>query len=76
MGRSMTARKTLRCDCGHEAVADDEWTLVDAVRAHAREAHGFDLPVSVALALVSGSPFRSSAEAKQATHVEKGSERQ
>lgn len=70
----MTARKTLRCDCGHDATADDEWALVDAVCAHARDAHGIDLTVALALALVSGSRHGSGADAWPTTHVEKGHE--
>lgn len=70
----MTARKTLRCDCGHDATADDEWALVDAVRAHARDAHGIDLPVELALALVSGSRHGSGWDARHTMHVEKGRE--
>ena len=70
----MTARKTLRCDCGHDASAGDEWELVDAVRAHAWEAHGIDLPVELALALVSGPQLHSGGDAPHAAHLEKGQE--
>jgi hypothetical protein len=35
--------KVLKCDCGFEARAQDEEELVEAVRRHARDAHGMAL---------------------------------
>jgi predicted small metal-binding protein len=34
------ANKTVRCDCGYEALADDEDELLTAIQKHAQEAHG------------------------------------
>jgi predicted small metal-binding protein len=48
----MFAGKALRCDCGYEARAQDETGLVEAVRRHAREAHGIDFSVEEALAVL------------------------
>jgi hypothetical protein len=43
--------KALRCDCGYEVRAFDEHAFVQAIRRHAREAHGIVLPVDLALDL-------------------------
>jgi predicted small metal-binding protein len=48
----MFADKALRCDCGYEVTALDEAARVDAVRRHAREVHGIDLSVDLALEVV------------------------
>jgi predicted small metal-binding protein len=48
----MFADKALRCDCGYEVRAHDEAACLDAVKRHASEAHGIDLPVELALDLV------------------------
>ena len=45
----MFAGKTLICDCGYEVRADDEDALVDAIRRHAREAHGIEFSIELAL---------------------------
>jgi hypothetical protein len=47
----MIVEKTLRCDCGFEARAEDEGGLVAQVRRHAREAHGMPLSPHEALLL-------------------------
>jgi predicted small metal-binding protein len=44
----MFAGKALFCDCGYEVRADDEDTLVEAIRKHAREAHGIDFSLELA----------------------------
>lgn len=36
--------KQLECDCGEVVEADDAEHLVEAAQAHAREAHGLELP--------------------------------
>jgi predicted small metal-binding protein len=45
----MFAGKTLRCDCGYEVQASDDVAFVDAIRRHAREAHGIDFSLELAL---------------------------
>lgn len=45
----MFAGKALRCDCGYEVRAYDDADFVEAIRRHAREAHGIDLPIALAL---------------------------
>jgi hypothetical protein len=47
----MVADKALRCDCGYEVRASGEPALVDAIRRHARDAHGIEFSVELALAL-------------------------
>jgi predicted small metal-binding protein len=44
----MFAGKALFCDCGYEVRADDDEALVEAIRRHAREAHGIDFSVELA----------------------------
>jgi predicted small metal-binding protein len=51
--------KTLRCDCGHEVTADDDETLVAAVRAHARGDHGIEFSYEEALLVVLRSELQS-----------------
>ena len=48
----MFADKTVRCDCGYRVRALDEAACVDAVRRHAREAHGIDFSVELALDVI------------------------
>ena len=50
----MVADKALRCDCGHEVRASGELALVDAIQRHARDAHGIEFSVALALALARG----------------------
>jgi predicted small metal-binding protein len=45
----MFAGKALYCDCGYEVRANDDDAFVDAIRRHAREAHGIDFSVELAL---------------------------
>jgi predicted small metal-binding protein len=45
----MFAGKALFCDCGYEVRADDDDAFVEAIRRHAREAHGIDFSVELAL---------------------------
>lgn len=45
----MFAGKALLCDCGYEVRADDDDAFVEAIRRHAREAHGIDFSVELAL---------------------------
>jgi predicted small metal-binding protein len=45
----MFAGKALYCDCGFEVRAEDDDAFVDAIRRHAREAHGIDFSVELAL---------------------------
>jgi predicted small metal-binding protein len=44
----MFAGKALFCDCGYEVRADDDDAFVEAIRRHAREAHGIDFSVDLA----------------------------
>ena len=46
-------RTVLECDCGFEALADDEDSLVVEIRRHAREEHGMTLSLGEALLLAS-----------------------
>jgi hypothetical protein len=55
--------KTLQCDCGFEARADDEDGLVEAVRVHAWEAHQMALSQGEALLLA----FRAEQNAPSTT---------
>ena len=50
----MVADKALLCDCGHEVRASGEPALVDAIRRHAREAHGIEFSVALALDVARG----------------------
>ena len=50
----MVADKALRCDCGHEVRASGEPALVEAIQRHARDAHGIEFPVALALELARG----------------------
>ena len=45
----MFAGKALRCDCGYEVRASDDVAFVDGIRRHAREAHGIEFSVELAL---------------------------
>jgi predicted small metal-binding protein len=45
----MFAGKALYCDCGYEVRAEDDDAFVDAIRQHAREEHGIDFSVELAL---------------------------
>jgi hypothetical protein len=47
----MFTGKALRCDCGYEVRAVDEDAFVEAIRRHAREAHGIAFSVGLALEL-------------------------
>jgi predicted small metal-binding protein len=53
----MFAGKALRCDCGYEVRALDEDAFVQAIRRHAREAHGIDFSVELALDLARNAPL-------------------
>ena len=48
----MFTGKGLRCDCGYEVRAYDEEAFVEAIRRHAREAHGIDFSVELALDVI------------------------
>jgi predicted small metal-binding protein len=56
----MFAGKALRCDCGYEVRAYDEDAFVEAIRRHAREAHGIDFSVELALDLARNAPLAPS----------------
>jgi predicted small metal-binding protein len=45
----MFAGKALRCDCGYEVRASDDAAFVEAIRQHARNAHGIEFSVELAL---------------------------
>jgi hypothetical protein len=45
----------LRCECGYQVSGNDEGDLVEAIRRHARNAHGIAFSVEDALLVV----FRS-----------------
>jgi predicted small metal-binding protein len=53
----MFAGKALRCDCGYEVRALDEDAFVEGIRRHAREAHGIDFSVELALDLARNAPL-------------------
>jgi len=48
------AGKAIRCECGYEARASDEDTLVEGIRRHASEAHGIAFSVELARKLARG----------------------
>jgi len=50
----MFAGKAIPCDCGYEVRADDEDSLVEAVRRHASEAHGIDFSAELAREVIRG----------------------
>jgi predicted small metal-binding protein len=50
----MLAGKTLRCDCGYEVRAADDDAFVDAIRRHAREAHGIEFSLEFAVDVARG----------------------
>jgi hypothetical protein len=56
----MFGGKALRCDCGHEIRASEEDAFVEAIRRHAREAHGIDFSVALALDLARNAPLAPS----------------
>jgi predicted small metal-binding protein len=56
----MFSGKALRCDCGYEVPALDEDGFVQAIRQHAREAHGIDFSVELALDLARNAPLAPS----------------
>ena len=41
----------IRCDCGFEASGDEDEELVARAQAHARGAHGVDVPAELVLGL-------------------------
>jgi predicted small metal-binding protein len=45
----MFAGKALRCDCGYAVRASDDAAFVEAIRQHARAAHGIEFSVELAL---------------------------
>jgi Protein of unknown function (DUF1059) len=53
----MFAGKALRCDCGYEVRALHEDAFVEAIRRHAREAHGIDFSIALALDLARNAPL-------------------
>lgn len=55
--------RTLQCDCGFKARAEDEDGLVAEVQRHAREAHGMALSHDDALLLA----FRAELDANPST---------
>jgi predicted small metal-binding protein len=50
----MFAGKALRCECGYEAQASDENSLVEEIRQHASEAHGITFSIELARKLARG----------------------
>jgi len=45
--------KVLECDCGYVARGEDDGELVAAAQAHARKAHGMELPARLILSRAS-----------------------
>jgi predicted small metal-binding protein len=43
--------RVIRCDCGFEATADADETLIAEAQGHAREVHGMDVPGELILEL-------------------------
>jgi predicted small metal-binding protein len=62
--------RTLTCDCGFEARADDDDALVAEIQRHASETHGMELSDDEARALVRRSELRASAAADSAPKEE------
>jgi predicted small metal-binding protein len=56
----MFTGKALRCDCGYEVRALDDDAFVEAILRHAREAHGIDFSVELALDLARNAPLAPS----------------
>jgi predicted small metal-binding protein len=50
----MSVGKTLLCDCGYEVRAADDAAFIDAIRRHARDAHGIEFTLELALDLARG----------------------
>lgn len=53
----------LHCECGYQVSGDDEGDLVEAIRRHARKAHGIAFSVEDALLVV----FRSQLDLSRAS---------
>jgi len=45
-------KSVVRCECGYEAVGDDEAALVDAIRRHAWVSHRTACTIEEALAVI------------------------
>jgi predicted small metal-binding protein len=58
----MFAGKALYCDCGYEVRAEDDDAFVEAIRRHAREAHGIEFSVELALDVARGAELVPSSE--------------
>jgi predicted small metal-binding protein len=56
----MLAGKALHCDCGYAVRASNEDAFVDAIRRHAREAHGIEFSVELALEVARSAQLASS----------------
>ena len=56
----MFVGKALHCDCGYAVRTSDEDALVDAIRRHAREAHGIEFSVDLALEVARRAQLASS----------------
>jgi predicted small metal-binding protein len=63
--------KVLRCDCGFEARAEDERSLVERARKHALHVHGMELTDEQALELTAAAAPR-----EQAGHEDEPERRQ
>jgi predicted small metal-binding protein len=55
----MFVGKALLCDCGHEVRATDDAAFVEAIRRHAREAHGIEFTPELALELARGAQLHN-----------------
>jgi predicted small metal-binding protein len=56
----MFTGEVLRCDCGYEVRASDDAAFVEAIRRHAREAHGIEFSVELALNVARGARLTTS----------------
>ncbi|HEX4747058.1 MAG TPA: DUF1059 domain-containing protein [Gaiellaceae bacterium] len=61
MGSDVVESQVVRCECGYAVSAADEAVLVDAIRAHARNAHEISFSMEDALLVV----FRSQLDVAQ-----------
>jgi predicted small metal-binding protein len=55
----MFVGKALLCDCGHEVGATDDAAFLEAIRRHAREAHGIEFAPELALELARGAQLHN-----------------
>jgi predicted small metal-binding protein len=72
----MFTGKVLRCDCGYEVRASDDAAFVEAIRRHAREAHGIEFSVELALDVARGARLTTSEHEELELKPERVSEKE